>query len=183
MRKLFLLVLIALLAIPGAGNVLAAGATTSYAVGECGETTVTAAYTGNVTNMYLVVDTMESGVQYAQIPNDGTSVSITVGPFFADTTVYWHVFGGGERNYDQPLWNGYGEADFVADINAYADSVGTWNWVIADTDDPNPFVTWNEIPVQGCPITKDQFDEAFTPAGNNFSFKGFYFFTNSAIFF
>jgi hypothetical protein len=54
----------------------------------------------------------------------------------------YRVFGGGERGSDLPLWNGFGSATFTADINAYAAEVGGFGWVVAGTDDPNPFTTW-----------------------------------------
>jgi hypothetical protein len=122
--------------------------------GVCDVTTVTAYVASppaTVDNMYLVVDTEDGAVQSENIPTDGTSVSLSVGPFTEDTTVYWHVFGGGERDYDIPLWNHYGEPDFGTQIVNYAASVGgSYSWVISETDDANPFVTWNELPVSGC---------------------------------
>lgn len=127
-------------------------------VGTCEPTTVSA-HVGSptsVSNMYLVVDTDAGAEQFVNIPTDGSSVDLSVGPFFEDTTVYWHVFGGGERDFDIPLWNGYGGPTFNADVNAYATSVGSFSWVIAGTDDPNPFVTWNSFEVPACaPTTKD----------------------------
>jgi hypothetical protein len=59
----------------------------------------------------------------------------------------YRVFGGGERSYDLPLWNGYGDESFTADINAYGADNG-WDWVVAGTDDDNPFVNWIEFTVQ-----------------------------------
>lgn len=127
--------------------------------GLCEETVVSASLPEDFTysNLYLVVDTDTEEEQYAQIPTDGTPAAITVGPFDNATTVYWHVFGGPERSWDNPLWNGYGEPDFSSDINAYYNQVGTFNWVIQGTDDPNPFVTWEEVQVKGCkpvPVAK-----------------------------
>lgn len=111
--------------------------------------------THKVSNMYLVVDDGAS-VQYVNIPTDGTTATISVGPFGSDTTVSWNVFGGGERAYDQPLWNGYGGATFSADIAAYAAQEGGYGWVLDGVDEPNPFVNWNEVEVPGCsPSVKD----------------------------
>jgi len=126
-------------------------------VNACEPTMVSATADGaSVTNMYLVVDTVDGTVQSANIPTDGSSADLSVGPFFSDTTVYWHVFGGGERDYDIPLWNGYGTPGFGTDIGAYAGMVGGYDWVISETTDLNPFVTWNDFVVPGCaPETMD----------------------------
>lgn len=139
------------------------GADVSYETVECGETTFT---TGIVDpngshkshNMYLVVSA-NGNTQYVKIPTDGTEESITAGPFTANTTVSWNVFGGGERDYDQPLWNGYGTASFSADIGAYATSQGGYSWVLDGPETPNPFVNWNEFDVEGCPVPADEEDE------------------------
>lgn len=132
------------------GIVLANHATVNHTTFECGETTFSASADGSaIGNMYLVVEA-DGAVQFANIPTNGSSADITVGPFFDTTTLYWRVFGGGERDLDQPLWNGYGTPTFAADISAYAASVGTFNWVIAGTSDPNPFTTWNSFNVDGC---------------------------------
>lgn len=110
-----------------------------------------------VNNMRLVVDD-DSTVQNVIVPINGTTAEIVVGPFFQDTTVSWNIFGGGERGYDLPLWNGFGGVTFSSDVNAYAASQGgSFSWVIAGVDDPNPFVNWNEVIVQGCsPVTEDE---------------------------
>lgn len=78
--------------------------------------------------------------------------SITVGPFSGDdtVTVYYRIFGGGERDYDVPLWNGYGTVSFVADITAYGASNG-FAWVVSGPDDDNPFTTWETVDVDPCP--------------------------------
>lgn len=135
-----------------AGVALAAGpAEVTYDVNTCEPTTFSATADGStVGNQYLVVDTEDAEEQYANIPTDGSSADISVGPFGSDTVVSWHVFGGGERNYDMPHWNGFGTPSFSSDINDYYDEVGTFNWVIQGTDDPNPFVTWNEVEVPAC---------------------------------
>lgn len=128
----------------------------------CGETTLTASISDPggshlIGNMYLVVD-VDGVAQSVNVPTDGSSVSLTAGPFHGQSveteTVSWHVFGGAERSYDDPLWNGFGEPGFGADINAYAAEAGGFGWVIAGTEDPNPFVTWHEIDVETCAITK-----------------------------
>lgn len=129
-------------------------------VAACGETTVSASTAPGHTvgNMYLVVD-VDGVAQSVNIPTDGSSVSLAAGPFHTQSveteTVSWRVFGGGERNFDIPLWKGHGEPGFAAAINAYFAEVGTFAWVIAGTDDPNPFTTWNEVEVDTCAITKE----------------------------
>jgi hypothetical protein len=146
-----------------AGGALAGhnGAVVDVEGGECTATTFTASITDSdgthkVGNMFLTVDDGET-VQSVNVPTDGSSAIISVGPFGSDTTVSWNVFGGGERGYDQPLWNGFGDSDFSANISAYASDVGGFSWVIAGVDDPNPFVNWNEVEVPGCaPETKDE---------------------------
>lgn len=140
-----------------AGAALAAGAVLSDpVVGECGETTVSAGdYVGSVSNMYLVVDTVNTLVQTANIPTNGSYVSLTVGPFFENTTVYYRIFGGAERDYDQPLWNHHDESTFKTQINNYGATYG-WDWLIGGTEYVTPFVNWYSIDVTGCPLTKDE---------------------------
>jgi hypothetical protein len=137
------------------------GADVEYNPGACGETTFNAgiidpAGTHKVSNMYLVVSA-EGNTQYKKIPTDGNTADITVGPFYSSTgdnvTVSWNVYGGGERDYDQPQWNGYGTPSFGSDINAYGVANG-WGWILAGPEDPNPFVNWNEFEVQSCVPTK-----------------------------
>jgi len=139
------------------------GAVVDVDVGACGETTVVAqiadpAGTHRVANMRLVVD-VDGVAQNVIIPIDGSTASLTAGPFFGQSveteTVSWRVWGGDERDYDDPLWNGYGEPGFGAEIGDYADEVGTFAWVIAGTGDPNPFTNWNEVEVDTCAITKE----------------------------
>lgn len=107
--------------------------------------------THKVGNMYLVVDDGDT-VQSENIPTDGSDAEIMVGPFDETTTVYYRVFGGGERDYDDPAWNGYGDPGFGADVGDYGDTNG-WGFVVAGTDNPNPFTTWHEVDVEGCDET------------------------------
>jgi hypothetical protein len=126
------------------------GATVTTDVNTCEPTIVSATTLDpGIANMFLVVDTEDTDEQFGNIPTDGSSVEIAVGPFGTDTTVSWRVFGGGERDYDDPHWNGYGGPTFSADITAYGAANG-FGWVVAGTDDPNPFTTWNEVEVPGC---------------------------------
>ncbi|HEX5797270.1 MAG TPA: hypothetical protein VFX86_02675 [Candidatus Saccharimonadales bacterium] len=138
------------------------GADISHQTGTCGETTFSAGIidpdgTHKVGNMYLVVSA-EGDTQFVNVPTDGSVATITTGPFYGsgdDVTISWNVFGGAERSYDQPLWNGYGTPTFSSDINAYATSQGGFGWVLDGPDEPNPFVNWNEFNVESCEITKD----------------------------
>src|SRR5690606_1362140 len=57
--------------------------------------------------------------------------------------------GGGERDYDNPSWNGYGDATFNTDVTDYGNN-NTFDFVIAGTDDPNPFTTWNTVDIDKC---------------------------------
>jgi hypothetical protein len=161
-RTLVVLTFVLALVFAAAGIAVAGhnGAAVATDINVCEPTTVSAEIadpngTHKVSNMWLTVDDGAS-VQTDNIPTDGSSLTFEVGPFPSDTTVSWNVFGGGERSYDQPLWNGFGEPDFGSDINAYANEVGSFSWVIAGVDDPNPFVNWNEIEVSACsPEVKD----------------------------
>lgn len=127
----------------------------------CAETTFTATIadpdgTHKSDNMQLIVDVDGVAQVTDPIPTDGSEVSLAVGKFNQDKTVSWRVFGGGERDYDQPHWNGYGEPNFNADVGAYGDANG-FGFVVAGTDDPNPFTTWNTFDAQGCyPVTVEE---------------------------
>jgi len=155
MKKIFYSVF-AFLVAAVVGNVAFAdhnGAVVLTEGGNCNETTILASVldsegTHLVDNMYLVVEDPD-GVQDELIPVDGTEAMITVGPYGADTTVYWRVFGGGERDYDQPLWNHYGDADFTTLVNDYITENGD-EWLLAGMDDTNPFTTWESLLVEGC---------------------------------
>jgi hypothetical protein len=155
-----LAIALALFVMSFAGTAIAGhnGAVVGIAEAECGETTFTASIadpdgTHVVDNMYLVVHADGETQSEGPIPTDGSSVSITVGPFDDQSgteTLQWRVFGGGERSYDQPLWNGYGDPDFAANIGAYGAENG-YGFVLAGPDDPNPFTTWNEVEAETCP--------------------------------
>jgi hypothetical protein len=157
-------------------NAVQNGANVSYETSQCGETTFTAHKTGthNVQNMYLLVE-VDGDLQYVNIPSNGDDVSITVGPFTEeDVVISWRVSGGGgERDYDQPSWNGYGESTFDANITAYGILVGNYDWnTYGGTEDPNPFTTWNDFEVDGClpqdltitsPVQGEFFDNESVP--------------------
>jgi hypothetical protein len=173
MRKLLglgALVVLALGAIIEAGSAFAShnGAFVDIqSTGDCGETTLTAGIVDpdsghKSNNMYLVVHADGETQFVGPIPTDGSTVSITVGPFVGAgglETISWNVFGGGERDYDQPLWNGYGGATFGADIGAYAAEQGGYGWVLDGPDEPNPFTNFNEFDVDGCVATPESKDD------------------------
>jgi hypothetical protein len=127
--------------------------------GECGEVTIFSAWQEEsshppLDNARLIVEA-DGEVKVAHVGE-----SVTVGPFDSETvTVRYRIFGGGERDYDVPLWNGHasggedGDA-WKAEINTYGAEHG-WDWTVAGSDDPNPFVTWRELEVEGCPPADD----------------------------
>lgn len=137
-------------------------AVVEVATTACGATTITASIDPGgghlVNNQRLVVD-VDGVAQNQLIPTDGSEISIDVGPFFGQSaetkTISWRVWGGGERDYDNPSLIGYGSPTFNADLTAYAASVGGFGWVISGTDDPNPFTDWHEVDVFTCAITKE----------------------------
>lgn len=150
-KKTMFGVLLVVLSIALALPVMAVGpAEVEMDINACEASVFSASASGSgVTNQFLSVDDGMS-VQSANIPTNGSSAEIFVGPFSMDTLVSWNVFGGGERDYDQPLWNGYGTANFSADIAAYAASQGGFGWVLSGVNDTNPFVNWNDVLVLGC---------------------------------
>lgn len=149
------------------------GAEVTVDSNACEGTTFTAAVvdpegTHLTNNMRLVVYDGETTQFTDVIPTDGSTVEVNVGPFAQDTTVQWRVFGGGERDYDSPLWNGYGEPDFSQDVSDYGDANG-FGWVVAGPSDPNPFTTWHEVDVEGCsPVEKDECKQG---GWTNFGFR------------
>lgn len=125
---------------------------------SCGETTFTAhideTLGHKVANMYLVVS--YDGMTYSElIPIDGSDAEIVVPgmtTLSGVNTVYYRVFGGGERDYDMPLWNGYGDASFGSDISDYLLANGD-SWLLAGTEDTNPFVNWEMVEIETCQLT------------------------------
>lgn len=120
---------------------------------DCGETTfqadLPAETHGSYADARLVVDD-GSEVHVAELGEP-----ITVGPFTQENVkIHYRVFGGGERNYDLPLWNGHedGPGDWRDDINEYGAEHG-WEWTLAGVEDANPFVRWETVTVEGCPRT------------------------------
>jgi LPXTG-motif cell wall-anchored protein len=104
--------------------------------GDCGETTIATAWPleeHQVANTALVV-LIDGEVSSAPIGEP-----ITVGPFEADTTIQWRIWGGGERDYDSPPLD-----DLEALLEYLDDNPGGE----LDADAP---VAWHELKVYGCP--------------------------------
>ncbi|HLT11050.1 MAG TPA: hypothetical protein VK028_09610, partial [Micromonosporaceae bacterium] len=129
---------------------------TPEVVGECGPIILTAQWNidkGQAGNAKLVVFD-GTAVKVADI---GTSIE--VGPFDKPTEVQYRVFGGGERNYDLPLWTGHPNSgdepypsnqEFIDAVNAYIQTNGA-GWVVGGPDDSNPFLRWVKLPpTKGC---------------------------------
>lgn len=83
--------------------------------------------------------------------------SVEVGPFDSPTTVQYRLFGGGERDWDYPLWtihHSFGDltnAEMITKINEYnLANGGDWAWATAGPGETAPFVTWDEFRVKGC---------------------------------
>jgi hypothetical protein len=119
--------------------------------GECGtvafQADLPAEPHGSYQNARLVVDD-GIDVHVAEL-----GVKVEVGSFDTPTaTIHYRVFGGGERDYDVPLWDGYepGPGAWRNSINDYGAEHG-WEWVHAGASDENPFVTWHTVEVEGCP--------------------------------
>lgn len=111
--------------------------TTVDGPGECGQTTITAAWTGDehqVDNAALVVQA--AGEQHTAPVGE----SLTVGPFEADQTISWRIWGGGERDYDNPPLASLDE--LVAHLAAGG----------GELDEDAPGVEWHTLDVTGCPV-------------------------------
>jgi len=110
--------------------------TTTTEPGACGEVTIGAQWSEDthiVDNTVLVV---QAGGEQFTAP---VGESITVGPFeTAPVTVRYRVWGGGERNYDQPALT-----DLDA-LVAHLDAGGS------PLDGDAPGVAWFELEVEGC---------------------------------
>jgi LPXTG-motif cell wall-anchored protein len=150
MRKFLVLIAAVLgLALLGVTSAHATQKPVSYHPGECGEVVFSAdADYFSADNAHLVVAGPDGTTA---VPVGGEPIQ--VGPFYSDSfepvTIYYRAFGGGERDDDIPLWDGYGTPEFKDDINAYGDEHG-WEWTVAGPDDPNPFTTWKTVEVTPC---------------------------------
>lgn len=138
-----------------AGLLLAAPAAAHHATpiaevttGDCGEVTITTTWGADehqVDTAALVV-LVDGEVHTAPIGEP-----ITVGPFEADTTVQWRVWGGGEREYDDPPLT-----DLEA-LLAYLDQGGS------ELAPDAPGVAWHSLEVTGCPADEEEEDLEPTP--------------------
>lgn len=105
-------------------------------IGDCGEVTITTAWsedTHAVDNAALVV-LLDGEVSSAPIGE-----SITVGPFESEAVIQYRVWGGGERDYDEPA---------LEDLDAIVDHIDDGG---SPLDADAPGVAWHEIVVGGCP--------------------------------
>lgn len=116
----------------------------SHVKGDCGEVTLTAAWTEDthtVGNAVLVVD------DDTEAKTAGIGEPVTVGPFGAGWhTIHYRVFGGGERGSDSPQWT---ETD-KDKLNKFAADNGGWAFTAAGVEMTAPFVTWHSLKVKGC---------------------------------
>lgn len=154
-------ILLALFALSTVGGALAEHGPVVVDVesGDCGETTISASVPGgtSTTNFFLFVD-VDGDVEAVNVPTDGSDATVNVGPFYTQSpetvAIHWRVFGGPERNHDDPHWNGLGDPNHNAEIIAYGEANG-WEWLSSGFDDPNPFINWYTLDVESCAITKD----------------------------
>lgn len=131
---------------------------TYYRNGECGlvqfnappdRTTLVVEYQGRV---------LTAG------PDDGL---ITLDPeeYNVAYDVSWRIFGGPERDWDVPSWNGYGEPGFGDRVKLYGDEQGGYDWTLGGTADPNPFTTWNTFTIKNrCKTPVTPGDPVVNPA-------------------
>lgn len=130
--------LIAAVAFAGGAYAHHAAPTAAVATGDCGEVTITTAWPDDVADHRV-----DTAVLVVLIDGEVTTAaigeSITVGPFEADTTVQYRIWGGGERDYDAPPLT-----DLDA-LLAYLDQGGD----VLDSDAPG--VAWHSLEVTGCP--------------------------------
>lgn len=129
---------------------------TTEVVGKCGPIILTAQWnigSGQTDNAKLVV------FDGTDVKVAGIGTPIEVGPFDKPTEVQYRVFGGGERNYDVPLWKGHPNSGedpypsnqaFIDAVNAYINTNGV-DWVVGGPDKTNPFLRWKHLrPTKGC---------------------------------
>lgn len=130
-----------LLAAPAAAH--HATPTATVAEGDCGEVTITTAWPDDVADHRVgtaaLVVLVGDEVHTAPIGEP-----ITVGPFEADTTVSWRIWGGGERDYDDPPLT-----DLEA-LLAHLDQGGS------ELDPDAPGVAWHSLEVPGCPADEEE---------------------------
>lgn len=140
-----------------AGLLLAAPAAAHHATptvtvveGECGEVTITTAWPDDVADHR--VDTAALVVLVdGEVSTAAIGESVTVGPFEADTTVQYRIWGGGERDYDDPPLT-----DLEA-LLAYLDQGGS------ELSPDAPGVAWHSLEVPGCPADEEEEDLEPTP--------------------
>lgn len=105
--------------------------------GDCGETLISTLWTDGphmVGNTALVVQL--GGEQHIRFIGE----DIVIGPFTEDTTIRWRVWGGGERNYDDPPLT-----DLDALLAYLEENPG------GELDPDPPGVAWHTLDLEGCP--------------------------------
>ena len=111
--------------------------TATVVEGECGETTIATAWPDDVADHR--VDTAALVVLVdGEVTTAAIGETVTVGPFEADTTVQWRLWGGGERDYDDPP---------LADLEALLAHLDQGGSELTDA----PGVAWHSLEVTGCP--------------------------------
>ncbi|MPZ25701.1 MAG: hypothetical protein GEV12_04450 [Micromonosporaceae bacterium] len=105
--------------------------------GDCGETSINTFWSDGP---HMVGDTVlvlqVDGEQHLRFMGE----SIVIGPFTADPTIRWRVWGGGERNYDDPPLT-----DLEA-LLAYLEENPD-----GELDPDPPGVAWHTLELEGCP--------------------------------
>ena len=128
--------------------------TATVAEGECGEVTITTTWGADehqVDTAALVV------LVDGEVTTAAIGETVTVGPFEADTTVQWRLWGGGERDYDDPP---------LTDLEALLAHLDQGGSELTDA----PGVAWHSLEVTGCaPATTAPATTApaTTPAGES----------------
>ena len=124
-----------LLAAPAAAH--HATPTAEVATGDCGEVTITTTWGADEHQVDTAALVVLVGDEVHTAP---IGESITVGPFEADTTVQYRVWGGGERDYDDPPLADLGEL-----VEWLRDNPGQ------ELHPDAPGVAWHSLEVTGCP--------------------------------
>lgn len=135
-----------LLAAPAAAH--HATPTAEVTTGDCGEVTITTTWSADEHQVDTAALVVLVGDEVHTAP---IGESITVGPFEADTTVQYRVWGGGERDYDDPP---------LADLEAllsYLDQGGS------ELAPDAPGVAWHELTVEGCPAEEEDLEPTPEP--------------------
>src|SRR5690606_37523551 len=110
--------------------------TATVVEGECGEVTITTTWGADEHQVDTAALVVLVGDEVHTAP---IGEPITVGPFEADTTVQWRLWGGGERDYDDPP---------LTDLDALVEYLAAGG---GELDADAPGVAWHSLEVTGCP--------------------------------